>query len=841
MTKKMKMSKGQPTSSQVHVPTAGEEQKLLKKDAPKKADDSRQVGKVALIREGKILLGTRSDNGHYDFPGGRAKFGEDILAGTIREVHEETGIELDPQGLQLIGYDSIEKNDKEKIIECYAYLADLDETPPLSESEDHDDEMATLEWVPMDDGLPEDVVDNMHTPLERNIVLQSIGMVQKDIEPEEDEQTEQSDAICDLQDAQELISGIDWEVEQENVDPLTAREMAENNLEQDPLFYRKKRLQHDRSADPLYKDTEQSEQSQFAGEGYDEQALQNGFMVDLGSGNCRESGHIGLDVYPYDYGTAIHDLDTGLPFGDGSVSKVRMANVLGEDNLSDPKALLSEIHRVLMPGGQFTYEGPEDIHNYPEWTQDYPGLVLTDHQDDCKIDKADGPNLYRQKFTRVATPDPATANDAEPRIGVAQYDMLPADALLSMDATGYYWSDSTSSGRGNRLMGYPSQGGLLNKDNEGSASSATESNHLLSEQSMFKGGPGSGRHPEGGGKDNHGAGKSKEYITTNIQTVWHSTDNSSPAISHKEERLIPHSISTSPSEDNVWGKNTFKGSLEKGSKILEINVHNFNREKTPIQIGKDVQKYASKNGFDAIKILNIPQIGTEFAILNPSKIKWSKKASFLNKGGPGSGRIAEGGDKLQESKQRASQSINRLNEARRNYQNAPHDKKDQASANIKQALVEHQAHMNDLSYHSSVARQTTGRQAHVHNSISKVSPILKAAPMQQVVYCVVLEPDTADSQDDVMTSEDIEKTAHNYLIRARLIGSGHEKAIEAAPVESFIAPQDLEYQGQNGPQVVKKGSWIIGIKVFDPSEWQKVVNGEYTGVSVGGKGLRDEI
>jgi len=623
---KNKASKSQPTSSQVHVPATGEEDKILRKgkghnpnsEIDADGENTRLVGKVAIIRHGKLLIGTRDDNGKYDFPGGRAKFGEDVRSAAIREVHEETGIELDPNGMEQIGHESKEKNDKGKVVVVYAYIADLDACPPLSESSETDGEMGTLKWFDMSKGLPPEVIDHMHTALEDNVVLQALGAsedgVQKDVDADGDPDMypginnleggalksadDEPNGLSDLRDAGEMVSGIDWEVEQGKVDPLTARELAEANLSQDPMYYRKKRLEQDWTSDPLYKDTEEGEQSQFSGEGYNEDALQNGLWVDLGSHNCRESGHIGLDLYPYDYGTAVHDLDTGIPLPDASASKVRLTNVVGDENLSDPKALLSQIHRVLMPGGQFVYEGPEDIYNYPNWTQDYPGLVLTDHEDNCDdVNKVEGNNIFRQKFTRVATPDPATANDAEPRIGIAQYDMLPADALLAMDATGYYWSDSTSSGRGNRLMGYPSQGAMLNKDVRGKA----------------------------------------------------------------------------------------------------------------------------------------------------------------------------------------------------------------------------------------------------RKSISKSVPILKAQNMKQVVYCVVLEPDTADSQDDVMSADDIEETAHNYLIKARLVGSNHSSKIDAAPVESFIAPQDLEYEGQNGPQKVTKGSWVIGIKVFDPEEWQKVLNGEYAGVSVGGKGVRDEM
>lgn len=456
---------------------------------------------------------------------------------------------------------------------------------------------------------------------------------------------------ADLQDAQELVSGMDWEMEHEKMDPNTARELAHDNLAQDPQFYRKKRLEQDWTSDELYKSEDEPD----------------GYWVDLGSSNCRQPGHIGLDLYPYDYGTAVHDINMGLPFPDESVAKIRAAHVLDDENVEDPKAILSEVQRVLMPGGQFVYEGPNDIQNYPEWAQDYPGMVLTDHQDDSGIQKNDAPSVVRQQFTRVAMPDPATANDAEPRIGIASYDALPSDALLAMDQTSYLWSDSTSSGRGNRAMGYPSQGGLANEPN-----------------STEKGGEGSG--PQGG--------------------------------------------SSSKESDHTKSK---------------------------------------------------------------------------------------------------------VNEMRQAYQSAKGPKKDSLHGELQRAILDHQQAAHRDSY-----QERRPYANHMLKSIEKEVAILKAEGMKQVVYCVVLEPDTVDAQEDFMTADDIEETAHNYLIKARLIGSDHTQQIDAAPCESYIAPQDLQYEGQNGPQVVKKGSWVIGVKVFNPDEWQKVLNGEYTGVSVGGEGIRED-
>jgi 2'-5' RNA ligase len=119
-------------------------------------------------------------------------------------------------------------------------------------------------------------------------------------------------------------------------------------------------------------------------------------------------------------------------------------------------------------------------------------------------------------------------------------------------------------------------------------------------------------------------------------------------------------------------------------------------------------------------------------------------------------------------------------------------------------------------------------------------PIQKIDSMKQIAYGVVLEPETVDLQGDRITEDEIEKTAHDYLENSRKAKERHRNEIDAFPVESYIAPQDLHwYGGPFGDQVVKKGSWVVGMKYRDPDVWRKVETGEYTGFSVGGTGVRE--
>jgi broad specificity phosphatase PhoE len=127
--------------------------------------------------------------------------------------------------------------------------------------------------------------------------------------------------------------------------------------------------------------------------------------------------------------------------------------------------------------------------------------------------------------------------------------------------------------------------------------------------------------------------------------------------------------------------------------------------------------------------------------------------------------------------------------------------------------------------------------------------VVKAEPMHQLVYGVVLEPNSLDSQNDYMLPQHVEKAAHTYLKKAvrgtssvvklqhRRRGFKRDKP-SIIPVESFIAPIDFSYDGK---EMIKKGSWVLAMHVEDEQLWQDFVNGKYTGFSVGGFGVRQSM
>ncbi len=116
--------------------------------------------------------------------------------------------------------------------------------------------------------------------------------------------------------------------------------------------------------------------------------------------------------------------------------------------------------------------------------------------------------------------------------------------------------------------------------------------------------------------------------------------------------------------------------------------------------------------------------------------------------------------------------------------------------------------------------------------------VIKLHEEQQVVRGVVLEPDVVDSQDDMITIQEIEAASHGFMIEVQRgvgsIGVDHEGPADAVVVESFLAPVEFV----EGEQTIRKGSWVLAVKVFDDELWKSVKSGDRTAFSIHGTAER---
>lgn len=151
-----------------------------------------------------------------------------------------------------------------------------------------------------------------------------------------------------------------------------------------------------------------------------------------------------------------------------------------------------------------------------------------------------------------------------------------------------------------------------------------------------------------------------------------------------------------------------------------------------------------------------------------------------------------------------------------------------------------------------LAAAAMGAQAHaeammanlIHKSVpAMVTPVndpKTGQPWERYVLSVVYAPGELDTDEEYMTPEDIEAAAHGAMLNGAYIGSEHGgEPMGVSIVESYIARTPMRLETPYGPQFVPEGSWLMGLKFTDAAEWQKVLDGTYQGLSLGGFALRD--
>jgi len=127
----------------------------------------------------------------------------------------------------------------------------------------------------------------------------------------------------------------------------------------------------------------------------------------------------------------------------------------------------------------------------------------------------------------------------------------------------------------------------------------------------------------------------------------------------------------------------------------------------------------------------------------------------------------------------------------------------------------------------------------VETTKQETMELIKLDKQKQTVYGVFLWPEKADHDGDVISAEDIEKVAHDFIVDYRDIDEMHkQETLHADIVESFIAwEDDIDYYGKK----LTKGAWAGAIKIHDREVWDKVLSGEYKAFSVRISGVREPI
>ena len=129
----------------------------------------------------------------------------------------------------------------------------------------------------------------------------------------------------------------------------------------------------------------------------------------------------------------------------------------------------------------------------------------------------------------------------------------------------------------------------------------------------------------------------------------------------------------------------------------------------------------------------------------------------------------------------------------------------------------------------------TGKIEETTQKSHRLSILKSDSEDQHTVFGIVLEPETVDSQGDIYSIEEIEQTAWRFMERYQQFGHQHQELVPTIlPLESYIAPVDFEINGQK----VKRGTWLLRVRVLDAEIWDKVKSGRLTGFSIGGSAIK---
>lgn len=125
--------------------------------------------------------------------------------------------------------------------------------------------------------------------------------------------------------------------------------------------------------------------------------------------------------------------------------------------------------------------------------------------------------------------------------------------------------------------------------------------------------------------------------------------------------------------------------------------------------------------------------------------------------------------------------------------------------------------------------------------VSMYVPIFKAEDEddeeERIVFGEVLVPDEFDSEEDIYSAEEIRKAAHFWMENYGSIGLMHETLIDnqVSILESFLAPVMFTITKSDGTKrKIKKGTWLLKVRINDDDLWEQAKDEELTGFSIGG-------
>ncbi len=99
-----------------------------------------------------------------------------------------------------------------------------------------------------------------------------------------------------------------------------------------------------------------------------------------------------------------------------------------------------------------------------------------------------------------------------------------------------------------------------------------------------------------------------------------------------------------------------------------------------------------------------------------------------------------------------------------------------------------------------------------------------------------------DYQGDSITSEELEKTAYDYVLKFRDAVERHNPALrkKGKMIESIVFTKE-KLQALGLPEDSLPCGWWVGFQITDDNTWEKIKKGEYNMFSIEGTGQRETV
>lgn len=96
-----------------------------------------------------------------------------------------------------------------------------------------------------------------------------------------------------------------------------------------------------------------------------------------------------------------------------------------------------------------------------------------------------------------------------------------------------------------------------------------------------------------------------------------------------------------------------------------------------------------------------------------------------------------------------------------------------------------------------------------------------------------------DYQQDILTSEELERAAYTYVLAFGDAGCGHSPALrkKGKLIESVVFTEEKQEAIGIPPGIVPIG-WWVGFQILDEEVWERIRMGEYRMFSIEGMGER---